>query len=300
MSNRVYGWIPSPPDFRDHIYEPPPARVSGPLPRKTNNRGKAKGSPWFPIWEQGRLGSCGPHTACRDIVFAGLVQQSLPSLRMPSRLFVYWTARREMGRSNLLQDSGVTNRDMLSALHKYGWCEEDLLPYSDVNTGSAADPFRREPSQACFDQAAGRKIVEYLSVPQDLETMKTCLAGGDPFIFGFSVYQSFESPEVERTGIVPMPGAREKKLGGHDVLVIDYDDDLQAFLFVNSYGADWGQQGLGAIPYAYATNPRLASDFWTVRHAALAPVPPLPPVPPLVRKRTIEVTGEILVDGKVV
>lgn len=35
--------------------------------------------------------------------------------------------------------------------------------------------------------------------------MKACLAGGDPIIIGFSVYQSFESQQVASTGHVPMP-----------------------------------------------------------------------------------------------
>jgi hypothetical protein len=39
---------------------------------------------------------------------------------------------------------------------------------------------------------------------------KGCLAQGYPFVFGFSVYESFESQEVAKTGKVNMPKKNEK------------------------------------------------------------------------------------------
>ena len=50
--------------------------------------------------------------------------------------------------------------------------------------------------------------------------MKGCLAAGYPFVFGFTVYESFESEAVAKTGKVPMPGSGEKALGGHAVFVV--------------------------------------------------------------------------------
>jgi len=35
--------------------------------------------------------------------------------------------------------------------------------------------------------------------------MKRTISSGFPFVFGFSVYESFESEEVTETGIVPIP-----------------------------------------------------------------------------------------------
>src|SRR5439155_20859076 len=100
---------------------------------------------------------------------------------------------------------------------------------------------------------------------QLLQQMIGCLASGFPFGFGFTVYESFESTAVARTGKVPMPGTREKVLGGHAVCAIGYRDSDRTFLCRNSWGTKWGMRGYFTIPYAYLTDQDLAADFWTIR-----------------------------------
>jgi len=95
--------------------------------------------------------------------------------------------------------------------------------------------------------------------------MKGCLASSYPFIFGFTVYDSFESQPVAQTGVVPMPGSTERVLGGHCVVAVGYDDSQQRFIVRNSWGTSWGIQGYCTMPYAYLTDSNLASDFWTIR-----------------------------------
>ena len=73
-------------------------------------------------------------------------------------------------------------------------------------------------------------------------------------MFGFDVYDSFESDTVAATGIVPMPGPDESCLGGHCVYCVGYDDGNLSFLCVNSWGNGWGQKGLFQMPYAYLTD----------------------------------------------
>jgi C1A family cysteine protease len=70
--------------------------------------------------------------------------------------------------------------------------------------------------------------------------MKACLAAGFPYVFGFRVYQSFESDVVASTGIVPMPAYRETYLGGHAVLAVGYDIDKSIIYVQNSVGGPHG------------------------------------------------------------
>ena len=86
--------------------------------------------------------------------------------------------------------------------------------------------------------------------------------------FGISVYTSFMSDEVARTGIVPMPGPDESMEGGHAILGVGYDDSKKALIVRNSWGTEWGLQGYFYLPYDYITISDLASDFWTIRLVA--------------------------------
>ena len=97
----------------------------------------------------------------------------------------------------------------------------------------------------------------------DLNDLKDCLVSGYPFLFGISVYESFESASTRASGIVPMPAEGEKKLGGHAVLAVGYDDDKKQFIFRNSYGPDWGKSGYGYMPYDFVT--KYGFDFWEVK-----------------------------------
>ena len=125
--------------------------------------------------------------------------------------------------------------------------------------------FRDKPPQAAYDEGLKNQVLLYRRITRDLTQMKACLATGFPFVFGFTVYQSFESQDVAQTGVMPMPGHDEQMLGGHAVLAVGYDDDQQRFIVRNSWGPGWGMQGYFTMPYAYLTQPNLSDDFWTIR-----------------------------------
>ncbi|MDH7599861.1 MAG: C1 family peptidase, partial [Sedimentisphaerales bacterium] len=94
-----------------------------------------------------------------------------------------------------------------------------------------------------------------------LHSLKTYLAKGFPFIFGFSVYNSIE--QAEANGKIPFPSPRERMEGGHAVMAVGYDDTLEitnkfgnlktkgALLIRNSWGTTWGDHGYGWLPYDY-------------------------------------------------
>ncbi len=100
---------------------------------------------------------------------------------------------------------------------------------------------------------------------QTLSQLRGCLASGYPFVFGFTVYDGFESPAVAKSGHASLPASTEKVVGGHAVMAVGYDDAHQRFVVRNSWGPAWGMKGYFTLPYAYVTQASLASDFWTVR-----------------------------------
>jgi C1A family cysteine protease len=188
---------------------------------------------------------------------------------MPSRLFIYFNERAMEGHTGT--DSGAQIRDGMASIAKQGVCTETEWPYdatpADPNTGQFPQGAKdgEQPTPQCYTDALNNRATSYLRVAQDLDQMRGCLAAGYPFVLGFTVYQSFESADVAQTGEAQLPQPGEQVVGGHAVLVIGYDDSQQRFLVRNSWGTSWGKDGYFTIPYAYLTNPQLASDIWTVR-----------------------------------
>jgi C1A family cysteine protease len=172
-----------------------------------------------------------------------------------SRLFIYYNERILDGSVN--EDSGAYLRDGIKTLAKQGVCSESTWPYLESN-------LFLKPTNTAYNEAKQRMIKSYYRL-NGLADFKNCLASGYPFVFGFLVYESFESNYVAKTGIVPMPKKREMLLGGHAVLAVGYSDNTQRFLIRNSWGIDWGYGGYFYLPYQYLANRNLASDFWTIR-----------------------------------
>ena len=176
----------------------------------------------------------------------------------PSRLFIYYNERVIEG--TVQQDAGAQIRDGVKAVATQGVCFEqgpDSWPY-DITK------FADTPPPACYAAALPNTVLQYSRIVRTAQQFKGCLAGGHPFVFGFTVYESFESQAVAATGVVPMPAAQEKTLGGHAVLAVGYDDSQQRFIVRNSWGTGWGMEGYFTMPYAYLTSRNLASDFWTI------------------------------------
>jgi C1A family cysteine protease len=243
-----YGWVPDRPDHRDHLFSAP-LRMLGGIPAEVDLSADMP-----PVYDQGNLGSCTANAIAGAFEY-GLAEQQLPDF-MPSRLFIYYNERVMEGTVDW--DSGAMIRDGIRSVHNVGVCTEDLWPYDTKK-------FRDEPTEECYDQAAGNRTLDYQRVFRSLTQMRGCLAAGFPFVFGFTVYESFESEEVAETGTVPMPSSDEEVLGGHAVVAVGYIDDEQRFRCRNSWGPDWGDAGYFTMPYAYLTTRSLSSDFWTIQ-----------------------------------
>ena len=244
-----YGWIPDLPDQRDYRYAAP-IEVVGALPANVDLTSACPA-----VYDQGQLGSCTANAIAAAIEFEQM-KQNLSPVFVPSRLFVYYNERVIEGTVD--SDSGAQIRDGMKSVGSQGDCPEDMWPYVIAN-------YAEKPTDACYQTALQHKAILYQRVVTDLDQMKGCLASGYPFAFGFTVYQSFESPQVAQTGHAPLPQPDETVLGGHAVLAVGYDDANQWFIVRNSWGAKWGMQGYFTLPYTYLTNSDLASDFWTVR-----------------------------------
>jgi C1A family cysteine protease len=244
-----YGWVPDLPDARDHLYSAPIARVV-PLPANVDLRAQCP-----PVYDQGQLGSCTANAIGGAFEFDRLKQKLTDWV--PSRLFIYYNER--VIEHSVANDAGAQIRDGIKVVAKLGACDETLWPY-DITK------FADKPPAEAFTSAAKSTASSYARVTRSLNQMKGCLASGYPFVFGFTVYDAFESDDVAKSGVLNMPDlAKEKVVGGHAVLAVGYDEPSQRFTVRNSWGPNWGQQGYFTIPYAYLLDDNLSDDFWTIR-----------------------------------
>uniref|UniRef100_A0A6C0BK08 Peptidase C1A papain C-terminal domain-containing protein n=1 Tax=viral metagenome TaxID=1070528 RepID=A0A6C0BK08_9ZZZZ len=254
---RKYGWKKDKSDARDHVLKL--CRKPVQLPSCVDLR---KEITLPEIYDQGDLGSC----TANAIGFAyqyDEISQKNSNCFMPSRLYIYYNEREI--EHTVLEDSGAELRDGMKSINRDGVCQEPSWPY-------VINRFTQKPTKECYDEGKKCKSVSYSHVEQDIISLKTVLNHKLPIIFGFIVYESFESEIVAKTGIMPMPKTQnEPCLGGHAVVCVGYDDDKimgdgnkGAMIIRNSWGHGWGDQGYFYMPYDFITNPQFASDFWVL------------------------------------
>lgn len=245
-----YGWRPDTPDHRDLPFLAGVTRV----PSAVSLRPHCP-----PVYDQGDLGSCTANALCNAFRFA-VLQQPASRIRdvamfAPSRLFLYYEERKL--ENTVASDAGAEIRDGAKVLHTTGVCQETLCPYDVAK-------FAEAPSKAALADALTHQSITYLRVAGTEAALKAALAAGYPVVVGISVYESFESAAVAKTGTVPLPKRNEELLGGHAILCIGYDDAAKRFTLMNSWGDGWGDKGYFTLPYGYLGNPDLASDFWAI------------------------------------
>jgi C1A family cysteine protease len=213
--------------------------------------------------DQGSLGSC-TGNATSYALAVDEIKQSNKMVFLPSRLFIYYNARKIEG--TIDEDAGAQIKDVIKGVYTYGACDEHHWIYDPTK-------FTEEPPQTIYTEAKNFKPVKYACLdfsaditPTDrINHIKRTLQSGYPIVFGFTVYDSFESDEVAKTGMMPMPKEGEQIVGGHAVCCIGYSDSKKCMIVKNSWGADWGINSYFYMPYAFISDPNMVDDFWVIQ-----------------------------------
>jgi C1A family cysteine protease len=178
-----------------------------------------------------------------------------------SRLFLH-----QMARSLLCQtvNCGICLRQTCKALVRFGLPPEGYWPYQpdrlDETPGSFLFSFASEYAPLLYVRP-GRSLT---TGRRTLASLRSFLAAGFPVAFGFTVFDS-----LSREALIPFPTCYDSVRGGQAAVALGYDDRLRirsekgALLVRLSWGADWGEDGYGWLPYRYVEQ-ELAADFWTL------------------------------------
>jgi C1A family cysteine protease len=274
------GWLPPFPDLRDYTDAAPEVAPMSKMLRFPTGPKRLKAGPasvdlrqWCsPIEDQMNLGSCTAHAGVGIVEY--FERRAFNQHIDGSRLFVYKTTRNLMG---VTGDTGAWLRNTMGALVLCGVPGERYWAYTD------SDPeFDREPPGFVYAVADNFEALRYFchdpvgaSVPRDtvLAKVKLYLAAGIPSMFGFFGFGSAGSSNVP--GAFPFPCPGEQAQWGHAIVAVGYDNAKKikntrcnktttgALLIRNSWGAGWGDQGYGWLPYDYVLA-GFALDFWSL------------------------------------
>ena len=241
-----YGYRRDTLDRRDQLFTPVGAALPDAFSLKQ----------WLPpVLDQGQAGSCTGHGstgAMRTV----LIRDGHGDTAL-SRLQAYYDARRYEGTTD--SDAGAEIRDVIRGIAWLGVAPEDQWPYD------LAKLFVRPPADvyaAALKYEIEYKRVGVLAGEATATDVKAALAEGNPVVFGFNVFQQFESDACAQTGIVEMPAANEESTGGHCVFAWGYGQKPGYFSVRNSWGAGWGDAGDFYMPEAYLETQ--GSDFWAI------------------------------------
>ena len=191
--SRGFGWLPDLPDTRDKAFAYQ-KDLLGRLPKSKDLRPLCP-----PVYDQKHLNSCTANAVAAAFEF-DLLKQGKHDF-VPSRLFLYYNQRAK--RHVECADCGSTPRDAIKAIAKQGDLPEELWPYH-------IRKFALKPPRAVFRQARKYKAVKYERLRRSLDQFRACLASGYPFVFGFTVHESFEEDKVRNTGHLELPARGEK------------------------------------------------------------------------------------------
>lgn len=163
---------------------------------------------------------------------------------------------------------GLNFRCILSVLSNIGCCDESLWPH-DIKK------YHEYPSKEAHDNAIliagckyGRLDKKDMNRDMVLYKMKVLLESKIPLVCGFKMPVSIKSEKTRSSGILDFAWFTAV---GHGVTIVGYDDDFVhcgnkgCFIFKNSWGKEWGDNGYGYMPYSYIMHYK-CFDIWAIEN----------------------------------
>ncbi|THV22953.1 C1 family peptidase [Peteryoungia ipomoeae] len=211
-----------------------------------------------PIRDQGNCGSCVAFGTNAMVDAAMRIAANLP-MNAPNA-----STLQDLSEAQLFYCGG--------GLCSTGWYISAALNYL---SGTGVVPASNYPytagQQACNLPTNWQSLItkiagyDYLNAAQ---AMKQYLVASGPLTAAFTVYEDFHA---YKSGVYRWNG-KAKRVGGHAICIVGYDDTKSAWLCKNSWGTGWGMQGYFYIGYGQCG---IDASMWGVN--AFQTIYPFPP-----------------------
>lgn len=168
--------------------------------------------------------------------------------------------------------SGSQIADALDLLQVSGTPEWTIMPYNENDCDT-------QPSDLQRTLAEPNRIASYFYLNGEflLEQTKAFLLNNQPVVIAVSIDRNYFGANENGAAVY----RKFKKVdGAHAMLVVGYDDAMNAFKVVNSWGRDWGNEGFVWIDYTAfeeANDPnsdfKILCEAWISNDLAAFPEP---------------------------
>ncbi len=151
--------------------------------------------------------------------------------------------------------AGSVIQDALDTIKNQGIADWAIMPYNQNDCET-------QPNDLQKTLAEPNRIDGYFYLDENLalEQTKAYLLNDQPVVIAVTIDRSYFGAR-DKDGIY-VYRKFESGDGGHAMLVVGYDDDMNAFKVVNSWGKGWGNQGFVWIDYkAWQETADVNSDF---------------------------------------
>lgn len=233
------------------------AAPSAPLPPRSDDNA---GTLALEVEDQSNVGCCTGEGVTSAMEAAILITTGI-RIQL-SALFLYFWSRLFEGTPSF-EDSGCAIPDVVQVACDRGVCFDSSWPFD-------AEKYSVQPPDDLAAEAAQHKgLLDFECV--DDETTKHSLVQGFPVVCGFDVPNAMMTEAVSVSGLVAPPKDGNDVAGGHCVLILDYDDEIDidgvkgAWKCLNSWGKAWALDGYFWM--AYGCRP---TDRFTFRRVGAA------------------------------
>lgn len=198
-----------------------------------------------PVRDQGDRGTCLAFSVTALHEFAGRPAEDYADL---SEEGLYWGCKQQDGD----WQQGTTFESARDALDNWGQPKAEDWPYDGTRDDSEeyAPPAGALGSTDWFRAELG-------SVGRELHRLKEFLSERTIVAIGLGITGDFSTTPDGR-----IPEDSDPVAGLHAIVLVGYSDQEGAFIFRNSWGDEWGDEGYGYLPYQYVE--AHISDAWVI------------------------------------
>lgn len=196
---------------------------------------------------QGEQGSCVAWSsayAARTILESASTGQN-PNQTAFSPSFVY-------NQVHLPNCQGAYINEAMEVMQKQGVVTFNKFPYNDQSCDDQPSNDLKKEAMQYRMRGFNRLTKDGNNYDLDIDAIRQNLAKGAPVVIGMMVGGSFMEGMFGRDVWAPSRSDYNMSgFGGHAMCVIGYDDNLQggALQIMNSWGPEWGNQGVGWVKY---------------------------------------------------